>query len=152
MKDVELTPETPVEIFEKATEKVVEILKNKFPDYIEFEKGKYTITRGSTQVMVVIRPFTSDDCSIEFVATVVTEAKINDELMKFLLRKNAELHIGGFALLFDDTIAYQHSLSGRNVEGFAFAKALNAVAAIADFYDDEIIKMAGGKRACDLVE
>jgi hypothetical protein len=149
IETIEMTPDTPIEIIEKATEAVEAILAKHFPDHIAFEKGKYTISRGSTQVMVVIRPFTAKDCSIEFIATVVTDAKVDAELSKFLLRTNTELHIGGFGLMFDDTIVYQHSLPGETVSDESFAVALNAVAAIADYYDDEIIKLAGGKRACD---
>jgi hypothetical protein len=37
--------------------------------------------------------------------------------MQFLLRKNAELHFGAFGLLFDNTIVFQHSIAGSNVDG-----------------------------------
>lgn len=150
VKNIETNPSTAPDIIEKAIENVESILEKCFPDHIEFEKGKYTITRGSTQVMVIVRPFTANDCVVEFVATVVSGAKIDIDLMHFLLKKNSELHLGGFGLLFDNTIVYQHSLSGKHTAENEFADALNAVAAIADYYDDEIIKIAGGKRACDL--
>lgn len=144
--------ETPQELLDQTTEKVKKILEEHFGDYISFEEGSFTITRGSTQVMIVIRPFTMDDTCVECIANVVTGANITNELMRFLLRKNAELHFGAFGLLFDDTITFSNSLSGKNLDVNELKTSLNAVAVIADYYDDIIVEMAGGKRAADLVE
>ena len=100
--------------------------------------------------MIIVRPFTSEDTSVECISNVVSGAHITNELMNFLLRKNAELHIGGFGLLFDDTIIYQHSIAGTNLDANELLTSIKAVAVIADYYDDEIVAMAGGKRAADL--
>ena len=70
---------------------------------------------------------------------------------QFLLRKNAELHIGGFGLLFDDTIVFQHSIAGTNLDANELVTSVNTVAVIADYYDDEIVERSGGKRATDIV-
>lgn len=149
IENIDFVSQTPVEIIEKTTKKVEDILNKFFPDHIAFEKGKYTISRGSTQVMVIIRPFTKDNSSVEFIATVVSDGTITPDLAKFLLRTNSELHIGSFGLLFDDTIVYQHSLSGNTLVESNFIETLNVVATISDFYDDEIMLVAGGKRAID---
>jgi hypothetical protein len=141
---------TPVEIIESVQTKTNEYINSLFPENIKFD-DKYTIARGSAQVMVLVRPFTKDDAVVECIANVVTDAKVDQELMQFLLRKNAELHLGSFGLLFDNTIVFQHSLPGINLDESELKAAVNAVAAIADYYDDEIIKIAGGKRACDIV-
>jgi len=144
--------ETPYELIEQTIVKVKNILEEHFPDYISFGNGSFTINRGSTQVMIVVRPFTDDDTCVECFANVVTGASISNELMRFLLRKNAELHFGSFGLLFDDTITFSNSLSGINIDANELKTTLNAIAVIADYYDDIIVEMAGGKRAADLVE
>ncbi len=143
-------PETPVELINQTIENVENILKAHFSDYLNFGNGSFTISYGSTQVMVIVRPFTNDDTSIECVSNVVSGAMITSDLMNFLLRKNAELHIGGFGLLFDDTIVYQHSIAGSNLDPNELITSVKAVAVISDYYDDEIVAMAGGKRSVDL--
>lgn len=149
-KDNEDNMDTPQNLIDDTIVKVEDVLKKNFPDYIDFENGNYTITRGSTQVMVIVRPFTDNEPVVECMATVVNGADINSELMHFLLRKNSEMHFGAFGLLFDDTIVFQHSLAASNLDDNELITALNAVAIIADYYDDEIVKMAGGKRASDI--
>ena len=144
--------ETPQEIIDSTIENVKNILDKHFPDYISFEDGSFTISRGSTQVMIVVRPFTINDSCVECISNVVAGATISNELMRFLLRKNAELHFGSFGLLFDDTIIFSNSLSGINLDVNELKTSLNAVAVIADYYDDIIVEMAGGNRAIDNVE
>ncbi len=151
-KDNEDNMETPQNLIDETIVKVEEVLKKHFPDYIDFENGNYTITRGSTQVMIIVRPFTDSEPVVECMANVVNGADINSELMHFLLRKNSEMHFGAFGLLFDDTIVFQHSLAALNLDDNELITALNAVAIIADHYDDEIVEIAGGKRASDLPE
>ena len=143
-------PETPAELINITIENVENILKSNFEDYLNFGNGSFTISYGSTQVMVIVRPFTSEDTSVECISNVVSGATITPELMNFLLRKNAELHIGGFGLLFDDTVIYQHSIAGSNLDSNELLTSIKAVAVISDYYDDAIVSMAGGKRAADL--
>lgn len=136
---------TPQERLDSTSRKVEELLKKNFSDYLAFDNGSYTITRGSTQVMVIVRPFTESETCIECMAQVVSGARIDVELMRYLLRKNTELHFGAFGLLFDDTINFSHSITGTNVDENELTTTINAVAIIADHYDDEIVKMAGGQ-------
>jgi hypothetical protein len=143
--------DTPEALILATRERVESILKNKFPEYLNFEGGSYTIAKGSTQVSIVVRPYTHDDTSIECTANVVYGAKITEDLMKFLLRKNAELHFGAFGLLFDGTISFSHSISGANLDENELENTLNSVATIADYYDDIIISVNGGKRATDFL-
>lgn len=157
MKDIQIQNkehnpdiDTPKELIDCTINKIENILKVKYPEYLQFDNGVFTITSGSTQVMILVRPFTNDDACIECSANVVYDATINNDLMKFLLRKNAELHFGAFGLLFDDTITFSHSISGANLDENELLNTLNAVATIADYYDDLIIAQNGGKRAGDL--
>lgn len=144
--------DTPQELIELTVRRVNDILKDEFPDYLSFGNGSFTISRGSTQVMIVVRPFTSDETCVECMANVVTETEITTELMRFLLRKNAELHFGSFGLLFDDTITFSHSIAGTNLDANELITTLNSVAVIADYYDDIIVDLSGGKRAADVID
>lgn len=144
--------ETNNEVLLSTIQKVENFLKEKYPSYIKFDDNRYTITRGSTAVMILIRPYTEDDTIVEFVSNMVFGANISPELMNFLLRKNAELHFGAFGLLFDGTIVFTYSIAGKNLDENEFVTALNSVAIIADYYDNEIIAMAGGKTAMETLE
>lgn len=144
--------ETPQELIESTIDKTEEILKAKFPEFLEFGRGRYTISRGSTQVMIVIRPFTEKETCVECIANVVTNAKISPDLMRFLLRKNAELHFGAFGLMFDDTITFSHTITGTNLDVNELVTSVNSVAIISDYYDDEIVSIAGGQRSADLID
>jgi hypothetical protein len=140
---------TPQILINSTIEKVDEILNGNFKDFLSFGNGTFTISRGSTQVMVIVRPFTEKETCIECIANVVSGAMISNDLMQFLLRKNAELHFGAFGLLFDNTVVFQHSIAGANVDANELITSINAVAIIADHYDDEIVKIAGGQRSID---
>lgn len=155
MKDIEKAQaelQTPNIIMDATIFKVEQILNQHFKNYISFGNGSYTISRGSTQVMIVIRPYTKDEAAIEFIANVVYGAKINEELMRYLLLQNNELHFGAFGLLFDETITFSHTISGSIITHEEFKTVLNSVASIADFYDDIIVNMVGGKRALDYIQ
>ena len=143
---------TNIEILQDTRSRVIRILDDAYPEYMTFEDGVFAVTRGSTRVMIAVRSFTAEECMVEVTAHVVTGATMSLELMKFLLRKNAELHIGGFGLLFDDTIVFSNSITGTYMDRNELITAIAAVAIIADHYDDEIVAIAGGKRASDITE
>jgi len=141
--------ETPQELINLTVEKVTNFLNKHYPDNLNFGNGSFTISSGSTQVMIVIRPFTYSETCVEIVSNVVTGAKISEELLRFLMQKNAELHFGSFGLLFEGTICFSYSLTGSCIEESQFITSLQAVSLISDHYDDIIVEMAGGKRASD---
>ncbi len=143
---------TPDALLKSTMAKVEAILAKHFPDNLNFGNGAYTISRGSTQIMIMVLSYTENETCIEFLSQVVSGAKVDDKLMKFLLRKNAELHFGSFGLLFDDTITFAHSIAGTHLDENEFMTTINSVAVIADHYDDVIVGLAGCKRAADLVE
>lgn len=151
-KGDDIMVETPKELIDNTNKLVEKALIEFFPDYIKFDDGAYTISRGSTQVMIQVRPYTDNETCVECISNVVYGAEMNSELMQFLLRKNAELHIGGFGLLFDDTIVFQHSIAGTSLDANELVTSVKAVALIADYYDDIIVEIAGGKRATDLIQ
>ncbi len=134
----------------EAQNAVRDVLAARFEDHIDFGDGTFAIPHGSSSVSIVVRPYTETDTIIELTAQVVSESEVTPELMHWLLRKNAELHFGGFGLLFDDTIVFTYAISGTPIDANVLEAAITSVAVIADHYDDEIVKMAGGKRAAEL--
>ena len=124
--------DTPQELIDSTIGKVEKILVENFPEHLSFGNGSYTISHGTTQIMIIVRPYTDNETIVECISHVVTGAKIDDDLMKFLLRKNAELHFGSFGLLFDDAITFSHSITGTSLDPNELITTLNSVATIAD--------------------
>ncbi len=144
--------EPPSYYVSKTAEKVKEILDKYFKGYMSFGDSSFAITRGSTQVMIQIKHFLKDETIVVCLSNVVRGARIEQDLMHFLLRKNAELQFGAFALLFDGTVTFSHSIAGSNLDSNELITALSSVAFISDYYDDVITEIAGGKRASDYIE
>jgi len=142
--------QTPPEIISQVDLKLNSLLDTHFPEHLKFGNGTYTIQKGSSQIMIIVRPYTQAEACVEFYSNVVTGAKITPELMHFLLRKNAELHFGAFGLIFDNTITFSHSILGSSLDENSLKIILTTVALICDHYDDIIVDIAGGKRASDL--
>jgi Putative bacterial sensory transduction regulator len=140
---------TPDNLIEASRARVAGYLAE-YEDAIDFNDGSYAIPHGSSSVMVVVRPYTDTDTMVEFMAQCVTGATVTPELLTWLLRKNVELHLGSFGLLFDNTIVYSYAVTGGSIDKSEFDAAVKSVAVIADHYDDEIVAMAGGKRFADL--
>lgn len=142
--------ETPPELIAQTLTRVRALLDELYPEYISFDDTSFTLESGSTRIIIRVRPFTDQDTCIECMATVVSGAELRPDVLNFLLRKNAELHFGAFGLLFDGTIIFSHSIAGLNADRNELLTTIQSVAVIADHYDDEIVLMAGGKRAADL--
>jgi hypothetical protein len=136
----------------EVNEKLKSFFENNYNDTTFFEDDSFTITKGSTQVMVRADNITEDHVVIDLVSHVVKEANVNDDIKNFLLRANSELKFGGFGLLFDDTIIFQHSILANDFSESNLKSSINAVASVADYYDDILVEKAGGKRALDDLE
>ncbi len=132
--------------------KIREYLKDIYGDNFEEIDGHFIVSEGSALVQAVVRSWHEDDAVVDCFSYVVEGADINHDLTDFLLRKNAELHFGAFGVIFDNTIVFSHAIAGKNMNKTEFEASLKTVAKIADFYDDDIRKIAGGKRAADSVE
>lgn len=129
--------------------RIREVLESRFANYVDFGDGSFAIPHGSSSVAIVVRPYTETNTMVELIAQIVSEAEVSDELMHWLLRKNAELHMGAFGLLFDNSVIYSYAIAGNNLDADELESAIASIAVIADHYDDEIVAMAGGKRAVD---
>jgi hypothetical protein len=142
--------QTPQEILDSVSLQLSNLLDEYFPEHLKFDSNRFTIQKGSSQIMIMVRPYTQTEACIEFYSNVVTGANITPELMHFLLRKNAELHFGAFGLIFDNTITFSHTILGSSLNPQSLKLILSTIAVICDHYDDIIVDLAGGKRAADL--
>jgi hypothetical protein len=145
-------PKVTKDVVEKTTVTVRSYLSKLFKKNYQEMDGRFILTEGSAVIQIVIRPWYDNDAVVDMFSYVVEGANISPEITNFLLRKNATLHFGAFGLTFDNTIMFSYSLAGMNLDLNELKAALKMVAAISDFYDDEIVKIAGGKRGIDVKE
>jgi len=150
--------QNPIIVAEDSVKDIIPFTQNEVRDYLNdlFKKNfqelddRFVITEGSAIVQIVVRPWYEDDSVIDIFSFVVEGAEITPELTNFLLRKNATLHFGAFGLTFDNTVIFSYSLAGSNLDINELKAALKTVATIADYYDDQIVAIAGGKRGVDV--
>ena len=139
------------EILDATRDRVREFLNEVYPDFVEFADGTFTLQEGSANVSIIVRHWHEDDSAVEFTSQLVSGAKVDATVMKWLLQKNVELHFGALGLLFDDTIVYSHTLPGCDLSKKEFEATVRTVAAIADHYDDELLPMTGGTAGTESV-
>jgi len=125
--------------------KIRECLKEYFPEYNEFPGGAFTVSQGSAVISIFLRPWHENDIAVTFTSQLVTGAKVDDKLMDWLLKKNAQINFGAFGLLFDNTVVYTYTLPGFDLSDGELTKTLATIATIADHYDGEIVELAGGQ-------
>lgn len=90
---------------------------------------------GSATIQVTVIPWHSEDVLVKvfsYLAENVDRAKVAPEFM----RLNADLPMGAFSLVFDDTVMLSCSVPGANLDKNELLGALQTVAAYADQYDD----------------
>lgn len=113
------------------------------PEFQEYDSGMFTIEEGSAVIGITIRPWMEDDVVIEFSSQLCSSGELSAETMKWLLEANADIHFGGFGMVFDGTIIYNYAIPGSNLDPTLFAAVTQTVAAIADHYDDIIRQKTG---------
>ncbi len=126
-------------------------LRQKQLSYEVKPNGGIWVRQGST--IVVISPSDwGERTLVKMAAPVALDiAQITPELTRFLAEKNHDLLFGKFSL---DTngkaIWYEHVLLGEKLDVERLFVALAAIALTADEYDEQVSKMAKGKRVADL--
>ena len=90
---------------------------------------------GSARIQVTVLPWHSEDVLVKvfsYLAENVDKCKVAGDF----LRLNAELPLGSFSLVFDNTVMLSCSLPGANLDKNELLGALQTVAVYADQYDD----------------
>ena len=120
-------------------------------NYSEKPDGAYWLKQGST--IVAVKAFEKGKRAfVKLSAPVALEiSKITPELTRFLVEKNYELLFGKFSLdTKGETIWFEHVLLGDYLDAEELFIGVAAVAGTADEYDEQVSKMADGKRATDM--
>lgn len=90
---------------------------------------------GSATIQVTVNPWHSENVLVKvfsYLAENVDAVKAARDFM----RLNAEIPLGAFSLVFDDTVMLSCSLPGADLDKSELLGALQTVAAYADEYDD----------------
>jgi len=103
---------------------------------------------GTTIVEIAVEPYEQDDAVVEIVAYCVQGVDATPELMRELLRINAEVRLGAFSLV-DNDVFFSHAFLGRRLDPGQLLASLSHVATVADEYDDVIVARFGGQTAID---
>jgi hypothetical protein len=96
-----------------------------------------------------VLPWTDGGAIVMTRAFVVTGARIDADLMRWLLERNAESLWGAFGLDEDGDIVLDHTVNGPSCDKEGLRASVLGVIFAADRYDDEIVARWGGERAFD---
>lgn len=113
------------------------------------EALRIAVRIGSAVAETHVGPWGHLETTITTRARVVEGAELSPRLLYFLMRKNLEVRFGAFGVDEEGTIVYSHSIVGSTCDSQELRASVHSVVAIADQYDDEIVGMAGGRRAVD---
>ena len=106
---------------------------------------------GSAVVYIHAQKLESGEEVIALISNVVEGVKVDENLMKKLLKLNSIIRVGSFALR-EDTVSIHHSiLAGKYLDEEEFHFNVSLVAAVADEYDDKIVSTHGGRKALDSI-
>lgn len=132
-------------------EKVKPWFRELFGDYVTIAEDRPTfwVLIGSAWTQTTVYPWGEEDATITSRAWLVTGAELTPELLKYLLRENADMRFGAFGIDADDDILYEHTIVGSTCDKDELRASVQAVAFTADRYDDEIVKRFGGTRMID---
>ncbi len=94
---------------------------------------------GTVMVQARVVPYHTDDVLVEVFSYLAEKIKYNPQLGEKLLRLNATMHFGAFGITFDNSVVFNYSQAGSNLDYNEFLAAVQTVATVSDSYD-EIIK------------
>ena len=109
----------------------------------------FAVAAGSAVAHVHVLPWTDEGAIVTTRAFVVSGATLNDDLMRWMLERNAEALWGAFGVDEDGEIVIDHSINGPTCDKEDLRASVLGVIFSADRYDDEIVARWGGERALD---
>ena len=110
----------------------------------EIEPGHWILQRGSTHVNIQIISFNNMP-AVMSVAPVTIGSRVDAELMRFLLEKNASFIFGAFGMDARGVVLFSHTILATSVDPAELAASVNTVLSMADQHDDQIVARWGGK-------
>ena len=101
-----------------------------------------SFTFGSATVNVTVVPWHSGDVLVKVFSYLADNVKAKKAAVDFL-RLNANVPLGSFSMVFDNTVMFSCSLPGAKLDSSELVGALQTVAAYADQYDDILKEISG---------
>ena len=133
------------EVYRQVKSYLDELVDEHFDDAAHCD---FYLKYGSTVLEISIDPYEEDDAVIQVLAFCVQGVEETFELMRELLRLNAEVPLGAFSMI-DGDIFYSHSFLGRRLRPEQFIASLDSVASISDLYDEQLVARYGGETALE---
>ena len=109
----------------------------------------FAVAAGSAVAHVHVLPWTDEGAIVTTRAFVVSGATLSEDLMRWMLERNAEALWGAFGVDEDGEIVIDHSINGPTCDKEDLRASVLGVIFSADRYDDEIVSRWGGERALD---
>lgn len=135
------------ECFERVSVMMKEIFGERA--FVHADEPVILAKEGSALAMVVVGAWGDDDAVIKTRCYVVQGARLDENLKTFLLRENADMRFGGFAIDDDGNIIFQHGIAGADCCKDELKASVLSTLFLADEYDDKIVSRWGGRRALD---
>jgi len=120
--------------------------------FMENAKEKsYTALYGSAVAVVRVTAAGTDDTWVSFLAPVVSGARVQPDLLEYLVRKNADYAATKFHLSANNEIWLQYSVLGSILDATTCKLAVFFTMITADNEDDVIRAKWGGRPAAELL-
>ncbi|MDH5745621.1 MAG: YbjN domain-containing protein [Candidatus Bathyarchaeota archaeon] len=138
---------------EELRSRIETYMRQKGLPYTVEPTGIYRISHGTTFVRLGVFQTKAGVNILKLMAPVALEiTKITPELTRFLAEKNGELLFGKFSLYTKNkNIMYEHTLFGDTLSAETLYTSIVLIVGTADQFDEQVAKMAAGKRVKDLL-
>ena len=113
------------------------------------DRPVFLLQRGSSVTHIVVAPWSDDDAVVIVRSYVNYGADLVPDLLKHLLRENANMRFGAFGIDSDGDIFFEHTIVGSTCDKEEIKHSVLAVSSTADQYDEPIQERWGGLREVD---
>jgi hypothetical protein len=104
----------------------------------------FRVIKGSAVTYIDVTPLGENEASVTVRCALVSGARVNKELLEFLLRENAALRFGAFAIDSRNDVIFSHSIVGSTLNREELGASVHSVMEVSDKYDDKVIAQFGG--------
>lgn len=115
--------------------------------FVELNPTRYVCPRGSTHVDVRLMQF-GDQVAVRSLSPVTVDSRLDEELYRFLLNRNAGFLFGAFGIeawRSHTVIVFTHTILATSLDAHELGASVHNVLSVADRYDDEIVARWGGR-------
>lgn len=119
--------------------------------YHDPENDHLYVRYGTTVLEISVEPYGPDEAVAVIMSYCVQGVEPEEELLLGLLELNHQMACGSFSLVGND-IFFSYSLFGRSLQPRDLLRGIEAVANVADEYDDRIVERYGGQTALDRIQ